>query len=183
MTDTEDKTAPTYERGQCFLVEYQKAQDSAEHHDTLLWTVTSILWAAIVLLLGSALDAVGESGKQLLVTMYSVLGIGLTLTSAAFVFLLNHIKNQKYARCKELEERWGFTQHKGLNYPRWLPMKIIYLLVTIYLIVLWGIIIGKNDLPAEHTPQSVPAICACPRIFIQCHCSEAPCLDVKAWPE
>ena len=31
---------------QSLLVEYQAAQDSAQHHDSLVWTTTGIIWGA-----------------------------------------------------------------------------------------------------------------------------------------
>ncbi len=36
------------------LTEYDKAQDSAQHHDTLVWTVSSLNWigSAVLIVLG-----------------------------------------------------------------------------------------------------------------------------------
>ena len=33
------------------LVEYQAAQESAQHHDNLVWTVTALIWGGMLVLL------------------------------------------------------------------------------------------------------------------------------------
>ena len=42
----------TSEEREVLLVEYQAAQSSAQHHDQLVWTVTSIVWGSNLVLLG-----------------------------------------------------------------------------------------------------------------------------------
>jgi len=32
------------------LVEYQAAQESAQHHDNLIWTVTALIWGGMFVL-------------------------------------------------------------------------------------------------------------------------------------
>jgi hypothetical protein len=46
---------------QAFLLEYEKAQDSAEHHDSLGWTSVSFVFDGMLVLLGFAL---GSMEKQ-----------------------------------------------------------------------------------------------------------------------
>ncbi len=48
-------------RHQILLVEYQTAQDSAEHHDALLWNVTAIIWGANLVLIGFVLQSIGRT--------------------------------------------------------------------------------------------------------------------------
>lgn len=43
---------PTPEQREALLVEYQKTQDSAQHHDVLVWSITSLNWIGSALLMG-----------------------------------------------------------------------------------------------------------------------------------
>lgn len=61
------------------LVEYQAAQDSAQHHDLLVWNITSILWASSLVLLGLVLTAMRQSGLEWLLTSAGFIAIVLTV--------------------------------------------------------------------------------------------------------
>jgi len=96
------------------LTIYQKAQDSAEHHDKLLWTVTSIMWAGNLALLGFILNNMvsllsshdNHYSYKVLLTLCSSLGIILMICVKKFAYQFNAIKNEKYEICKQLENNW-----------------------------------------------------------------------------
>jgi hypothetical protein len=117
-------------------IEYQKAQDSAEHHDNLLWTVTSIIWAGNLVLLGLVLDSIKNIDLRIVLIILSVFGILLVISMFLIAILLGNVKRQKYKRCKELEEILGFKQHKELKYPNCLQT-LLYFFITIIFIIVW----------------------------------------------
>jgi len=88
-----------------FLTEYQKAQDSAEHHDSLLWTMISIVWAGNLVLIGLVMSTIGVHQDKLLATLLAFLGFVLLVAACVLAFLFASVKNQKYERCKTLEPR------------------------------------------------------------------------------
>ena len=42
------------------IAEYKATQDSAQHHDNLLWYVSSIVWGGNLILLGSCLKNISN---------------------------------------------------------------------------------------------------------------------------
>ena len=100
------------EKTQIMLVEYQKAQDSAEHHDSVKWTVTSIAWAANLILMGIVVDSLEEaSDDRLLLALASVVGLSSLVFSAIVWFVLSKVMRDKYKKCAEIEKELGMTQH------------------------------------------------------------------------
>ena len=95
------------------LVEYQAAQDSAQFHDLLVWTSTGITWGLTLVLLGFALSNIT---KHLPVAVSSVIGILLVLFQWQVQRSLKSVKNQKYARCKEIEREFKMTNHSKVVY-------------------------------------------------------------------
>ena len=94
------------------LVEYQKAQDSAEHYNTMTWTLISILFAFSLLILRTILLDINSSGWQFsLLGKWTVInGILLigTLSWIYFVYLIegaNQKKKLKYLICQEIEKK------------------------------------------------------------------------------
>jgi small-conductance mechanosensitive channel len=126
-----------------FLVEYQKAQDSAQHQDTLIWTATGVAWAGNVALLAFAFSKITKPYFQPFVVLLAFLGISAVVTAAILTVQLIDVKNQKYERCKQLESCYGFKQHQDLKY-RAGPQKIAYtvtalLFIMVWLFILWAI--------------------------------------------
>ncbi|MCX6579101.1 MAG: hypothetical protein NT166_02835 [Candidatus Aminicenantes bacterium] len=122
------------------LEEYKAAQDSAQHHDTLVWTVTSIFWAANIILVGTVLTAINQYKLKCLPFVLSFLGICLCLSVCAFTGQFNYIMRQKYIRCKKIEGELGMKQHRKLKYLR--GQKKIYKFIMNIFIAIWvGIIL------------------------------------------
>ncbi len=121
------------------LTEYRMAQQSAEHHDNLVWTVTSIVWGALIVLLGFVIQS--ATNKELL--FYQLTASALSICLLGFiwyhVFLLNNWKGKKYNRCKHIEEQLGMKQHL-LTYPRRAGYCLYQLMMTGFLVA-WIIVI------------------------------------------
>src|SRR5438093_874597 len=73
---------PGRERRQVLLVEYQKAQDSAEHHDSLVWNITSLNWVGSAVLMGFVLNGIdAQLTTSHKVALLSIAGVGVLLSS------------------------------------------------------------------------------------------------------
>jgi len=107
----ESKASPEH-----LIVEYQAAQDSAQHHDTLVWSVTSVMWGGSLVLLGFILAALKEPGLRVLMTGLCLLGIALTIGVWVFAVKLAAVKRHKYRRCKAIERELHLQQHTSLSY-------------------------------------------------------------------
>ncbi len=105
-------------------VEYQQAQDSAQHHDNLVWTTTSIIWAGNLVLLGLILGLIVKdnnvdttsqvfSSLRPLFIILGALGILLSLFVWSMQLQFGKIRNFKYKRCKEIEGGiWSEAAHQ-----------------------------------------------------------------------
>jgi len=118
------------------LAEYQAAQASAQHHDNLVWTLTSIIWGGMLVLFGFVLGNLDSVNLRLILTLLSILGITMTVAVWLFTLQLNSIKRQKYQRCKTIETSLGMLQHRELKYSSKLQ-RIIYSIITILFVIAW----------------------------------------------
>ena len=118
------------------LVEYQAAQDSAQHHDTLLYTTTSLMWGASLILLGFILNDLTNTALRPLITALGILGLVLCVTVWIFALQFNSIKRQKYTRCREIEEIMNLSQHRNLRYVSG-SQRFLYGIVTLIFILTW----------------------------------------------
>lgn len=98
------------------LTEYKAAQASAEHHDRLVWTVTSIVWAGNLALIGFILKnpMTGWSG---IISLF-LCAIGILITQFAWNAQgeFRYARNLKYSRCKEIEKILGMNHHLALEW-------------------------------------------------------------------
>lgn len=122
------------------LVEYEKAQDSAQHHDTLVWTVVSFIFSGMLVLLGFVVSSLDK--PQLKDVLYAVSGLGVLVTLAAILIALqfNSIKRFKYERCREIEKLWGVRQHQDVPY-RARSQRIGLLIISFVFFAVWVIVI------------------------------------------
>ena len=121
------------------LVEYQAAQESAQHHDNLIWTVTALIWGGMLVLFGFILGNLDNANLRFILILLSIIGIALTIAVLVFTLQYNSVTRQKYQRCKTIELLLGMRQHNELKYTPGLQ-KIIYNIITILLIIAWLII-------------------------------------------
>jgi hypothetical protein len=127
------------ERRQILLVEYQKAQDSAEHHDNLVGSVTS-LWLGSAILIGFVLTALASPEAthfKSVLCLVIVLGMFLTILALTWAERAGERKIEKYNRCKEIEELLGMEQHtrtaERRHWQTW-----AYRLLVLFFVATWG---------------------------------------------
>lgn len=100
------------------LVEYGKAQDSAQHHDNLVGSVTSLNWLGSAVLMGFVIS--GLAGKRAdqhktALILLTLLGLLLTILTTLWAWQARAVKKMKYDRCKEIERRLSMRQHLQLD--------------------------------------------------------------------
>ena len=117
-------------------IEYQKAQDSAEHHTNLGWTVISITCAGSLVLLGLVLNNITKSDITIILIVLAVLGIVLSITMNLTDRKLGRVARQKYERCRCLEELFQGKQHQELHSPK-PSMRLLVNIVTLSLAATW----------------------------------------------
>jgi hypothetical protein len=123
------------------LAEYNAAQNSAQHHDNLIWTVTSIIWTANVLLIGAVLGSINKDNLKWLSIALSLLGLILCLSVWRFTWQFHAIVDQKYGRCKEIENKFGvMEQQSKVKYSLGKQNKINTFIILLF-VVIWGIIL------------------------------------------
>ncbi|MEK6844604.1 MAG: hypothetical protein AABX83_04235 [Nanoarchaeota archaeon] len=94
------------------MLEYEKAQDSAEHYNTMVWTLISLILAFSLLIIKTILLDINSSGWTFhLIGKWTIIsGILLigTLSWMYFGYLIegaNQKKKWKYIICQEIEKR------------------------------------------------------------------------------
>lgn len=118
------------------LLEYQAAQESAQHHDNLVWTVTALIWGGMLVLFGFVLGNLDNASLRLILILLSIIGIVLTIAVLVFTLQYNSVTRQKYQRCKTIELLLGMRQHTELKYTPGLQ-KIIYNIITVLFVIAW----------------------------------------------
>ena len=78
MTGSEHSPEPTPEQ---LLVEYQAAQTSAEHHDGLIWSISGVVWAASLVLLGILLAQADKPHLKHVVVLFTVVWVVVAVTA------------------------------------------------------------------------------------------------------
>lgn len=125
------------------LVEYGKAQDSAQHHDTIVWSVISITWAAELVLLGFVVSSLGNIRLRIIITALCFLGAFMVAFQWYVQKLSRTVRKQKYDRCKEIEEQLGMSQNRSLKYPAGIQTRLLQMVCLLFLIawatVFWTI--------------------------------------------
>jgi hypothetical protein len=115
------------------LAEYEKAQDSAEHHDDLVWTVTSLNWVGSGVLMGFVVSGLGtDLSPSRKATLISLAVVGILLSSFVWVWALQfrRIRNYKYRLCKKIEAQLGMRQHTDTPHPPGVQTRAYAFLMT-----------------------------------------------------
>jgi len=85
--------------------DYELSQQSAQHHDTLVWTTTSIFSVVIGALLIELIKLYHNCNQEdVLLGMVSLFGIILSLTVLYFVVGFRCYKNKNYNHCNEIKK-------------------------------------------------------------------------------
>ena len=124
------------------LVEYEKAQDSAQHHDNLIWSVSTLTWGVSSVLLGFVLTSLETMKYRMLLMLFCVLGIFIILCAWYFTVQFRSIRGQKYKRCKELEKIFSFNQHSNLMHRQGSQI-ILYSAVMVLFLSTWVMVFLK----------------------------------------
>lgn len=133
-------------RREALLIEYQKAQDSAEHHDNLVWNITALNWIGSAVLMGFVLSGIGSSptlSQKIALFSLAIVGFLLSCLVWRWARQVGAMRNLKYRRCKEIEAELGMRQHTFSEWPgkqrgeySWLML--VFLAVWIVLaVVVW----------------------------------------------
>jgi hypothetical protein len=107
MTETERQTK---------IEEYKGAQASAEHLDSISWTIKGALWAGNLALLGFAIGQLANAANLITSTRGILTGaawIGISALVAAYLWSRQCGKaiTFKLHLCQQLEKPLGMTQH------------------------------------------------------------------------
>jgi hypothetical protein len=124
---------------------YEMAQQSAEHHDTVLWEATYIVWGSTTLLLGFVLEAIDQQPALCLIT--AVLSIFMTIMVLVLALSFRKVRNRKYAICREIENALSFQwkQHQEMEgpiYPKGIQTRW-YVGATFVFVVVWLCVAAK----------------------------------------
>lgn len=122
--------------GESLRIEYQSAQESAQHHDALVWSVTSVMWGGSLVLMGFIVAAPRVPQNRPLVTIVGALGVALTFCAWRFARQFNAVTRQKYLRCKEIEAVLHMRQHSELQWSASSQRRVYSLLMSSF-IVAW----------------------------------------------
>jgi hypothetical protein len=137
----DDHSAPSPHPDDVTLrLEYEKAQDSAEHHNNLAWAAIGIFLPAI-----AALFAFATTNHATMKPYWLVPAAGICLTFL-FVYIFEGLANvmrQKYERCKQIEAQMGMQQHSNVKMrlrarPAIWLFCVLVIIAWVYLITLGG---------------------------------------------
>ena len=125
------------------IVEYQAAQNSAQHHDTLIWSVNAVVWGATFLLWGFLLNHTADSSlKKVIILLISLVGILMNVKVLIYTHQLANLKTEKYKRCKFIEEKLCLEQHRSVTWTSGLQRTLYSIIMTLFLVV-WILIAVK----------------------------------------
>ncbi|MBA6373543.1 hypothetical protein H4J56_19210 [Colwellia sp. BRX8-4] len=132
----------TKNRYESKLLEYEMAQNSAEHHDNLVWSVSTLTWGVSSVLLGFVLNNISKDSLGVVVLLFCLIGIFLILCSWLFARQFRDLRNQKYVRCKKLELELGLSQHTMIKYKDG-SQTSMYSIIMILFLITWSVVIVK----------------------------------------
>jgi hypothetical protein len=118
------------------LAEYKASQSSAEHHDRLVWTVTSIVLSGSLIMMGIIL---GNPMKGLLgfVSLFlCILGIFLIIFVWITQCQFHGLKKQRYERCKEIEKELDMEVHSKTLWKEGFQ-KYMFIITMVLFLVAW----------------------------------------------
>jgi len=141
-------------------LQYQTAQESAHHHDAQIWIVTSIVWAANVVLVGFLAEKDSTLSWLVLVGL-GILGSILSAFVWKVAMTYNWVMRRKYQICQHIEKKLElFEDHLFMheNYPRHLQ-RIWCGVVSVAFLAIWAYVLHKG-LHRLGWPQAWSAILA-----------------------
>ena len=128
------------ERNKALLVEYSAAQNSAQHHDTLVWNSIGLIWSAQLVLLGFIIQGSNDMLNPKITLFACVLALVLLIYLCISYFSFRKIRNFKYQICKEIEKELSLHQHNSLNHKKYIGT-ISFFVVTVLFGIVWLLVI------------------------------------------
>ncbi len=141
MSDTTPPEEPLNSDQQAALrIEYQLAQQSAEHHDRQAWTIVNGIAAISFIVAGLVIQRLGDGSIRWLITFLACFFIFVAVSAAQIAIKFSDVKRQKYARCCRIEEILNLEQHRKLvqrhgNFSYFGPI-VMAVLVLLWLLVI-----------------------------------------------
>ena len=130
----------TKNRRQALLVEYTAAQNSAQHHDSLVWTTTGMIWSAELVLIGFVIQSIDRPKFIIAIIAAYFLAITLLVYLWKTMNSFRQIRNQKYDRCKEIEKEFGLTQHTNLRFKKGVGKRFFNFVMCVFIFA-WSTIL------------------------------------------
>lgn len=129
------------ERMRALLVEYTATQNSAQHHDSLVWITTGMIWSAELVLIGFVMQSISNPLMSSVSIFACILAIVLLVYLWLNYFSFRTIRYQKYERCKKIERILYLKQHTTLKHKERLGF-YLYNFVMIMFSAMWILIIS-----------------------------------------
>jgi hypothetical protein len=151
---TESPILDPSERNQVALTEYECAQATAFHSDSIIQEVAAIVWGANTLLFGFILEVSCKPENELLVIVAATLGILMSLYVPLIQWLAKKGQHVAYSICREIEADL-FLPHKlhtriHAAYPR-RRGQLAILFLTGCFVTGWSLVI-HHALACLHNP-------------------------------
>ena len=128
------------EKNKALLVEYSAAQNSAQHHDSLVWNSIGLIWSAQLVLLGFIIQVINEMLNPMIILFACVLALVLLIYLCISYFSFRKIRNYKYQICKEIEKEFNLHQHNSLKHKKYIGT-ISFFIVTVIFGIVWILVI------------------------------------------
>jgi hypothetical protein len=126
------------------LAEYERAQESGLHIDTIIHEITAIVWGANTLLLGFTLEVECKSDNQKLVILAAIIGIFMSTYVPFNVWLGKKAQKVAYRICREIEDELPLTHRLAWrireNYPQWKPGQVALAVLTVVFCFGWCLV-------------------------------------------
>lgn len=142
------------------LAEYERAQDVAQHADSITYEVASIVWGANTLLLGFILEVPCDADRQPIVILAAIIGILITCFVPIVVHLVKIGQLIAFDICREIEGIADLTRrlHTRIHakYPRGSGRAAIGV-ITAFFLIAWAVVICHSYHcmhPINRTPLS-----------------------------
>jgi hypothetical protein len=120
--------------------EYAAAQASAEHLDSVAWTIKSILWSGNLVLMGFVLEQLAQQhhlgcSTRLLLSAVGLTGIATVVAACLWSVQCGNGARVKLQRCRDLESCLGMSQHRETDeiWMRGLGRTITYSMTGIFI--------------------------------------------------
>lgn len=120
---------------------YERALESVNHTDTVMWEITAIIWGGNTLLLGFILEAIDTPAALPLIVFVAIAGLALTAFVARICEVAKITKKIGYGICREIEKNVEFPEKLRLHtqidrlYPAGIARRWVYGISIIFAVI------------------------------------------------